>query len=126
MNVLLIGGAGYIGSHTYVELFNNSYNPMILDNFSNSSKNILKNLEKITGKPVVHFEYDITNEINLKEIINKNNIEHIILLAAKKSIEESILQPLDYYNTNILGLINILKNIDETSCKNIIYSLCLW
>lgn len=122
MNVLLIGGAGYIGSHIYVELFNNSYNPVILDNFSNSKKDVLTNLEKITGTAVNYFDCDITKGKNLKKIIVNNNIEHLIILAAKKSIEESILQPIDYYNTNIVGLINILKSLDGTNCKNIIYS----
>ena len=120
--ILLAGGAGYIGTHIYLKLLENNFDPIILDNFSNSNVDIIKKLEKITQKKVKYYNSDILDQANNKKIINDNEIKNIVVLAAKKSIEESIDDPLSYYYNNIGGLICLLDSINDTSCNNIVYS----
>ena len=117
MKILLTGGAGFIGSHTAVELINNGYNPIILDDFRNSNALIIKNIEKIIGKKVGFYSVDIGNKIKLREIIKKENPIGIIHFAADKSVNESVLNPLKYYKNNISNLVSLIELV---SC-NVLY-----
>ncbi len=121
-NILLIGGAGYIGSHLYLELIKNHYEPIIVDNLSNSSKKLIENLKKITGKKVKFYQYDMIEGEEIKKIIKKYKIKSVILLAAKKSVEESIKFPIKYFKNNIAELIYLLESIKDTNCENLIFS----
>lgn len=122
MNILLTGGLGFIGSHTTVELVNSGYNVIILDDLSNSKKNILDKIYKLCNKDkIFFFEGNILNDYDLNEVM-KLNINSIIHFAAFKSVNESIKKPLDYYYNNICGLINILKKCKKFNINNFIFS----
>tara|TARA_A100001011_G_scaffold400678_1_gene517510 strand:- start:1094 stop:2104 length:1011 start_codon:yes stop_codon:yes gene_type:complete len=121
-NILITGGAGYIGSHIYLSLFRNNYNPIILDNFSRSNLNTINCLELITKSKVKYKNEDVRNKKEVIELINKNKIEAIIHLAAFKSIEESTKKPELYYNNNVLGLRSLLDSLENTDCRNIVFS----
>ena len=117
MKVLLTGGAGFIGSHTAVELINNGYEPIIIDDFRNSKPFILKNIEKIVGQKVVLHRTDCGNLKNLKAIFKEHNPVGIIHFAADKAVNESVKNPLKYYQNNIANLINLLKVTNEFEIK---------
>ena len=121
-NILLLGGAGYIGSHVYLELIKDLYNPIIVDNLSNSSVQVINKLEKITSKEVIFHQYDMQDGKEIKKLIDSYNIESTVLLAAKKSVEESIKYPIEYFRNNVSELINFLECIKDTNCKNLIFS----
>lgn len=120
-NVLVTGGFGYIGSHTIIELFEaKNYNPIIIDNFSNSSEKIVKNVESLVGDRIIYYNIDCRE--SLDEIIIKHNIEIIIHFAAFKSVNDSVKEPLIYYDNNIGSLINLLKTCKKHNIKNFIFS----
>jgi len=121
-NILITGGAGYIGSHIYLSLIQNNYNPIILDNFSRSNVNIINYLETITSLKVKYESLDIRDKEKVASIINDHEIDVIIHLAAYKSIEESIKKPSLYYNNNVFGLLNLLDALENTKCKNVVFS----
>jgi UDP-glucose 4-epimerase len=121
-NILVTGGLGYIGSHTTISLIENGYNPIILDNLSNSKIEVLSKIEKISGKKPIFFKGDIRINKNVGSIIRDYNITDVIHFAALKSVYESIKQPLEYYDNNVNGLINILKNMKSYGVKNMIFS----
>lgn len=107
--ILVTGGAGYIGSHTVVELFNAGYDVIVIDDFSNSNPKILDQIEKICGKRPVFFEIDLCNEQAVNEFAEQNrDIDGIIHFAAFKAVGESVQQPLKYYRNNFYTLINII------------------
>ena len=122
MKILLTGGAGFIGSHTAVELVNNGYSPIILDDFRNSNALIIKNIEKIIGKKVGFYSVDIGNKIKLREIIKKENPIGIIHFAADKSVNESVLNPLKYYKNNISNLVSLLELVSEFNINSFVFS----
>ncbi len=112
--VLITGGAGFIGSHTFVELVNAGYDPVIIDNFNNSERFILDRLEQLTGKKPVCYEQDYQDAAALKDIIEKEKIESVIHFAAYKQVAESVKEPLKYYENNVAGfvtLLNVLKKV---------------
>ncbi len=121
-NILVTGGAGFIGSHIVVDLANKGYNPIILDNFSNSSKGIVPVLEKITGKTLKLHEVDIKQKEKLFEVFDKEKIDAVIHLAAYKAVGESVEQPLKYYENNISGIVNLLSAMKEHNVFNFIFS----
>jgi len=122
MNVLITGGAGFIGSHTYVNLKENGYLPIILDNFANSDKKVIQNLEKITDDSVVYYEGD-ANDLNLlQQIFTKHQIQGVIHFAADKAVGESVQNPLKYYENNLLSTIQLLKVMLQHGVKNIVFS----
>ena len=123
MKILVTGGAGYIGSHTVIELFTANHEPVIVDNFSNSEKWIIDRIEKISGKrPVVH-EGNCTDYEFMKQVFEKEkNIEGAIHFAAFKAVSESIKKPLDYYNNNINSLIVLLRVMQENDVSNLVFS----
>lgn len=121
-NVLITGGAGYIGSHVSVELLNKNYKVIVYDNLTNSSKISVKRVEEITGKNIIFYEADILDEKKLSEVFEKENIDVVIHCAALKAVGESVKKPLEYYHNNISGTLSLLKIMRKYSCKNIIFS----
>lgn len=122
MAILVTGGAGFIGSHTVVELLNNGYDVVVVDNLSNSSKESLKRVKKITGKTVKFYEDDILDKDALNHIFERENIDSVIHFAGLKAVGESVEKPLLYYKNNISGTINLLEVMKEHNVKNIIFS----
>ena len=108
MKVLVTGGAGYIGSHTVVELLQAGYEPIVVDNLCNSSKESLKRVEKITGKKVTFYEADIRDKEALEKIFSKEEINSCIHFAGLKAVGESVAKPLEYYENNISGTLVLL------------------
>ena len=122
--ILVTGGLGYIGSHTTIALIDKGYKVCIIDNLSNSSIDVLKRIKQITNISPDFFEFDLTNASKAKNFFKQNNqFDGVIHFAAKKSVDESVRKPLDYYYNNIQSLINILDNID-TDVKFIFSSSC--
>lgn len=122
MAILVTGGTGYIGSHTCIELVKEGYDVIIIDNLSNSDKEVLNRLRKITGKEIKFYENNILDEISLNSIFEENNIETVIHFAGFKSVSESVLNPLDYYHNNITGTLILCKVMNKYGVKNIIFS----
>ena len=123
MKILVTGGTGYIGSHTVVELQQNGYEVIIIDNLSNSYLSVVDNIEKITGIKPEFKKIDLQDEVKTFDFFKKNqNIAGIIHFAALKSVGESVEKPLDYYQNNILSLINILKGQIEFKINNFVFS----
>lgn len=121
-NVLITGGAGYIGSHTAVELLNKNYNVIVYDNLSNSSRISIDRVEEITGKKISFYEADILDKAKLKEVLVNEKIDFLIHCAALKSVGESVSKPLEYYHNNLTGTLTTLEAMKEVGCKNLIFS----
>lgn len=121
-NVLITGGAGYIGTHTAVELINKNYRVIIYDNLSNSSKIAVDRVEEITGEEITFYEADILDKEKLKEVLIYEKIDVVIHCAALKSVGESVSKPLEYYHNNITGTLTTLEAMQEVGVKNIIFS----
>jgi len=120
--ILLTGGLGYIGSHICVELLNKDYQVYVIDNLSNSSIKVLSQLEIITGRRPIFFENDIRDKHNLIKIFKKHSFDCVIHLAGLKSINDSVNNPLDYYNNNVISAISLFEVMSQTGCKSIIFS----
>lgn len=122
MKILVTGGAGYIASHTNLELLNAGYEVVAIDNLSNSCKESIRRVEKITGKEISFYENDIRDKEALINIFNKENIDGVIHFAGLKAVGESCRIPLEYYNNNISGTINLLEVMDRFDVKNLVFS----
>ena len=124
MKILITGGAGYIGSHTIIEILENTdWEVIAVDNYSNSSEKTYQRIEKITGKKINYYNIDLTNLLLTEKIFQENNdISGIIHFAAFKSVPESVEKPLLYYHNNLNSLINILKCQAKFSISNLIFS----
>jgi len=122
MNILVTGGAGYIGSHTCVELLNNGYNVIVVDNFSNSKPEVLKRIKEITGKNFIFYETDILDKNGLDIIFQENDINAVIHFAALKAVEESVRIPIKYYHNNITGTIVLCEVMEKYNVKKIVFS----
>lgn len=122
MAILVAGGAGYIGSHTVVELQNAGYEVVVLDNLSNASEKSLKRVEKITGKAVPFYRADILDREKLEQIFSKESIDCCIHFAGLKAVGESVQKPWEYYNNNITGTLTLVDVMRKHGCKNIIFS----
>ena len=122
MAILVTGGAGYIGSHTVVELQNAGYDVVVMDNLSNASKESLVRVEKITGKPVTFYQADILDREATEEIFTKEKIDSVIHFAGLKAVGESVKKPWEYYNNNITGTLVLLDVMKKHNVKNIIFS----
>lgn len=120
--VLLTGGAGYIGSHTAVELLDSGYEVIIYDNLCNSSEVSIDRIKTITGKDLTFYEADILDTDFLKEVLVKEKIDVVIHFAALKAVGESVRKPLEYYHNNLTGTLSLLKAMEETKVKKIIFS----
>ena len=122
-DILVTGGAGYIGSHTVVELYNSGYRPIIVDDLSNTSLNNISGIEKIIGDKISFYKIDCTNEEKMNELFKKEiNIEGVIHFAAFKSVEESVREPKKYFDNNIGSLEVLLKIMKKYTVSNIIFS----
>lgn len=123
MKILLTGGLGYIGSHTAVELIQNGYEVVIVDNLSNSKIEVLNKIELITGKLPKFYQKDVCDQHALQEIFEENkDIEAVIHFAGFKAVGESCLEPLKYYKNNIGSTLSLLNVMEKYNCKNFIYS----
>lgn len=122
MNVLVTGGAGYIGSHTVVELLEADYNVIVLDNLSNSKQEALNRIKEISGKDFKFYKKDLNfiNEVN--EVFEKENIDAVIHFAGLKAVGESVQIPLRYYQNNINGTLNLIEAMQKYNVKNIVFS----
>jgi len=122
MAVLVTGGAGYIGTHTVVELQNSGYDVVVLDNLCNSSEKSLARVEKITGKPIKFYKADILDRDTLESIFIVEKIESCIHFAGLKAVGESVAQPWNYYHNNITGTLVLVEVMKKYGVKNIIFS----
>ena len=122
MNVLVTGGAGYIGSHTVIELLNAKHEVIIVDNFSNSSPEVLSRIEKITGQKPKLDEGDVQDKALLDKIFKDNQIDVVMHFAGLKAVGESVRQPLAYYRNNIDSTLSLLEAMDQHKVKKLIFS----
>lgn len=122
MAILLPGGAGYIGSHTAVELLNAGKEIVILDNFSNSKPEVLEKIKKITGKDFKFYEIDYLDREKLEKVFKENNIEAVLNFAGYKAVGESVQKPIEYYENNISGALVLLDTMRKYGCKKFIFS----
>lgn len=120
--ILITGGAGYIGSHTAVELLNQDYEVVVYDNLCNSSKESLKRVEELTGKKVAFYEGDVLDESALEAMLEAEKPDAVIHCAALKAVGESVEKPLLYYHNNITGTLTLLRVMDRCGVKNIVFS----
>lgn len=122
MQILVTGGAGYIGSHTCVELLNSGYDVIVVDNLMNSFEESLKRVEKITGKKITFYKVDLLDEEGLNGVFKKHDIDAVIHFAGLKAVGESVSIPLSYYHNNITGTLILCKVMQEHQVKNIVFS----
>lgn len=122
MSILVTGGAGYIGSHTCIELLNAGYEVVVVDNLSNSSEESLKRVKKITGKNVTFYKADILEQDRLEDIFEKEQIEAVIHFAGLKAVGESVAKPLEYYQNNISGTLVLCNVMRKYGVKNLVFS----
>ena len=122
MKVLVTGGTGYIGSHTVVELINNGYDVVVVDNFSNSKPIVLDRLKEITGRSIKFYELDLCEKENLKKVFDENKIDAVIHFAGYKAVGESVSKPLMYYRNNIDSTLSLLEVMNEYGVKKIVFS----
>ena len=120
--ILITGGAGYIGSHTALELLNEGYEVVVYDNLCNSSKESLKRVEELTGKMITFYEGDVMDEVALKAMLEKEGVDAVIHCAALKAVGESVQKPLEYYRNNITGTLTLMDVMKQTGVKNIVFS----
>lgn len=122
MNILVTGGAGYIGSHTCVELLNSGYDVTVIDNLCNANPKSLERVEAITGKKVKFYEGDVRDEALLRKIFGENEISAVIHFAGLKAVGESVAQPWRYYDNNLNTTLVLTKVMADVGCKKIIFS----
>lgn len=122
MKVLVTGGAGFIGSHTTVELLNNNYQVVMIDNFSNSNRDVLANIKTITQKDFQFYEGDVQDKDLLDKIFNENTIDVVIHFAGYKAVGESVQFPLKYYENNLYSTIVLCNTMDKYNVKKLVFS----
>ncbi len=121
-NILVTGGAGYIGSHTLILLIEAGYSVIVFDNFSNSSIESVKRVEKIVNRNITVVEGDIRNREDLNKVFKNHKIDAVIHFAGLKAVGESVSKPIKYYDNNISGTINLCRVMSENGCKSIVFS----
>ena len=122
MNILVTGGCGYIGSHTCCELLNKGHNVIIIDNLSNSKKEVVNYIKEITGRDVTLYIGDVCDKDLLRKIFNKNKIDSVIHFAGYKAVGESVKLPLKYYRNNLDSTLSLCEVMSEFDCKNLVFS----
>lgn len=122
LKVLITGGAGYIGSHTAVELLNAGHQVVVLDNLVNSSQKSLKRVEEITGKSLTFIQGDVRDVKKVAELLKVHHIDHIIHFAGLKAVAESVSKPLEYYDVNVNGTLSLCSAMQSSGVKSIIFS----
>lgn len=122
MSILITGGAGFIGTHTCVELLNRGEDLVVVDNFYNSNMQAIENLKKITGKDFKFYEVDILDREKLTKIFEENNIDSVIHFAGLKAVGESVIKPIEYYINNVSGSLVLFDVMKQFNCKKIVFS----
>ena len=122
MTILVTGGTGYIGSHTCVELINAGYDVVIIDNLSNSKKEVVSYIEKITNKKIKFYENDVCDKEALKVIFKENKIDAIIHFAGFKAVGESVSKPIMYYRNNLDSTLSLIEVAEEFNVKKLVFS----
>jgi len=122
MSILLTGGAGYIGSHTYVALAEAGLQPVILDNFANSHPAVLQRLESITGRPVPCERGDVLDTPFVEEVLRRHQVEGVIHFAGDKAVGESVAKPLKYYRNNLGGAVSLMQAMESVGCGTLVFS----
>ncbi len=122
MEIFLVGGAGYIGSHTAVELLNTGHNVIIADNYSNSSPNVIQQVSQITGKSPKVYDVDVSSVEDVDRIFSENNIDVVIHFAGYKAVGESVQQPLMYYRNNLDTTLSLLETMDRHGVSKFVFS----
>lgn len=122
MTILVTGGAGYIGSHTCVELLQAGYEVVVMDNLCNSSRKALDAVEEISGKKVIFYETDMQDKAGMDKIFREQNIDAVIHFAGLKAVGESVQKPLEYYTNNISGTLTLCASMRQAGVKNIVFS----
>ena len=120
--ILVTGGAGYIGSHTLIELINNNFEVVVIDNLANSSRESLRRVEQITGHEIPFIEADVRDQSVLDDIFTTYNIDSVIHFAGLKAVGESVAKPLEYYDNNLVSTLALLEAMREHSIKQLIFS----
>lgn len=122
MTVLVTGGTGYIGSHAVVELLENKIKVIVIDNFTNSKREVVDRIKKITGKDFIFYEKDVCDKEALRKIFQKHSIDAVIHFAGYKAVGESVKDPLKYYQNNLFSTIQLLQVMDEADCRKLVFS----
>lgn len=122
MSILVTGGAGYIGSHTCVELITNGYSIVIFDNFSNSQREVLNRIERITGIAPAVVHGDVRDRDLLRTTLSKHHCEGVIHFAGLKSVAESVARPLEYYDNNVTGTLRLVQAMEDTNVRSLVFS----
>ncbi len=122
MSILVTGGTGFIGSHTCVELQQNGYDIVIIDNLGNSKKEVCDKITAITGKPVKFYEADVRDRAALDRIFQENEIEAVIHFAGLKAVGESVAKPLEYYDNNLISTLVLCEAMQHYGCKRLVFS----
>jgi len=122
MKTLLTGGAGYIGTHTAIELLQSGHDVVIYDNFSNSHPEAIRRVEQITGMPVTLVEGDVRDQTLLEKVLVQHHIDSVVHFAGKKAVGESVAQPVDYFDNNVNGTLVLLRAMQSTNVKSLVFS----
>ena len=122
MNILITGGAGYIGTHTIIELINDGHTVVVDDNLSNSSQESLKRVEKITNTKISFYKIDVRDKIALDKVFNENKIDAVIHFAGLKAVGESVKKPIEYYSNNLDSTLVLLETMKKYNVKKIVFS----
>ena len=122
MNILVTGGAGFIGSHTLVELYAAGHNTVVIDNLCNSNRKSLERVEELTGKEIPFYEVDIRDREGLNRVMEAHRFDACIHFAGLKAVGESVEKPWEYYENNVGGTLTLLDVMRQHACKNIIFS----
>ena len=120
--ILVTGGAGYIGSHACLELLENGYDVIVIDNLCNSSLESIKRVEKLSGKKIAFIEENIQSKSGINQVFNQNKIDAVIHFAGLKAVGESVIKPMTYYQNNVAGTLNLLQIMQHNNVKNIVFS----
>lgn len=122
MAILTTGGAGYIGSHTCIELVNAGYDVVVVDNLDNSSEKSIERVEKIVGKKIKFYKDDVRDREAMRKIFSENKIDAVIHFAGLKAVGESVAKPIEYYDNNLISTLILLEVMREFDCKKIVFS----
>ena len=122
MRILVTGGTGYIGSHTCVELLNEGYDVVVVDNLCNSKSDVIERIERICGKTPKFYEADVSDKESLSQIFREQQIDAVIHFAGLKAVGESCKIPLRYYRNNLDSTLTLLECMEEAGCKKIVFS----
>lgn len=122
MNILVTGGAGYIGSHTCLELLNAGYEIVVVDNLVNSKEESLRRVQELTGKTITFYKVDLLDQLNLKTVFENHSIQGVVHFAGLKAMGESVFIPLEYFHNNVCGTLVLLKTMKMYKVNNIVFS----